>query len=148
MAPKITQTDLPFPAFSLEADCDYLLARHLAFTGGIFHSRAGYFSHQACENVLQAPTAPVGAISLGANCCFQTHRRLFQRLFGTKLRASRSPLIFGVGIPDIGSTDSDAGRFKGATAVGRAVPKRCLDPIQISPLNKESGPCRCCSGYQ
>jgi hypothetical protein len=31
-----------------------------------------------------------------------------------------------VGIPDIGSTDNDAGRFKGATAVGRAVPKRCL----------------------
>jgi hypothetical protein len=54
------------------------------------------------------------------------HRTAVSRLFGTKLRVSHSPPIFEVGIPDIGSTESDAGRFQGATAVGCAVPNRCL----------------------
>jgi hypothetical protein len=74
----------------------------------------------------------------------RAHRTVVSRLFGTKLRASHSLRIFGVGIPDIGSTDSDAGRLKGATADLSAARRS----HQISPLNKESGPCRCCSGYQ
>jgi hypothetical protein len=41
-----------------------------------------------------------------------------------------------VGIPDIGSTDGDAGRFKGITAVGRAVPKRCPDPDSNFPAEQ------------
>jgi hypothetical protein len=39
--------------------------------------------------------------------------------------------------PDIGSMDSDGGRFEGATAVGRAVPERPPSIPKASPLQGE-----------
>ncbi|MHB8271844.1 HEPN domain-containing protein [Bradyrhizobium sp.] len=54
MAPKIIQTDMPFPTFSMEADTDYLLARLVNFSGAGFHSRAGFFAQQACEKYMKA----------------------------------------------------------------------------------------------
>jgi hypothetical protein len=48
----------------------------------------------------------------------------------------------GVGNPNIESMDSDAGRFEGAIAVGRAVPERRPSILKSSPLNKESGQCQ------
>jgi hypothetical protein len=54
MPPKTAPTDLPFHAFSLEADRDYLLARMLSFTGAGFQSRAGFLGQQACEKYMKA----------------------------------------------------------------------------------------------
>jgi HEPN domain-containing protein len=51
---KPTPTDFPFAVFSMEADCDYLLARMIHFLGAGFHSRAGFFAQQACEKYLKA----------------------------------------------------------------------------------------------
>jgi HEPN domain-containing protein len=48
------KTDLPFTTFSIEADRDYLLARHISFLGSGFHSRAGYLGQQACEKYMKA----------------------------------------------------------------------------------------------
>ena len=56
MAPPIIKTALPFPVFSLEADRDYLLARHINILGAGFHSRAGYMAQQACEKYMKAVT--------------------------------------------------------------------------------------------
>jgi hypothetical protein len=53
---KIVPTDLPFTAFSMEADRDYLLARMISFLGGGFHSRAGFLGQQACEKYMKALT--------------------------------------------------------------------------------------------
>ena len=52
--PRIVETDKPFPIFSIEADKDYLLARAMNFAGSLFHGRAGYCAHQACEKYLKA----------------------------------------------------------------------------------------------
>jgi len=54
VTPKRITIDKPFTIFSTEADKDYLLARMVSFLGGGFHSRAGYFGHQACEKYLKA----------------------------------------------------------------------------------------------
>src|ERR1700687_6065558 len=53
-APAVIEADFPFVVFSLEADRDYLLARHLSFTGHGFHSRAGFLGQQACEKYMKA----------------------------------------------------------------------------------------------
>lgn len=54
MPAKMIKTDKPFTVFSVEADIDYLSARMLAFLGNLFHARAGYLGHQACEKYLKA----------------------------------------------------------------------------------------------
>jgi HEPN domain len=57
MAPKddkIVASQQPFPVFSMEADLDYVLARLIAFIGGRFGARAGFFAHGACEKYLKA----------------------------------------------------------------------------------------------
>jgi HEPN domain-containing protein len=54
--PRVIKTDFPFVVFSIEADRDYLLARHLSFTGAGFHSRAGFLGQQACEKYMKALT--------------------------------------------------------------------------------------------
>jgi HEPN domain-containing protein len=51
---EIKKTGLPFTAFSMEADHDYLLARMISTFGGGFGARAGYFGQQACEKYLKA----------------------------------------------------------------------------------------------
>lgn len=52
--PAVIKTDFPFSVFSLEADTDYLLARHISFVGAGFTSRAGFFGQQACEKYMKA----------------------------------------------------------------------------------------------
>lgn len=54
MAPKVMNTDMPFPVFSTEADRDYILARLIHFVGGPFGGRAGFFAQMACEKYLKA----------------------------------------------------------------------------------------------
>src|SRR4051812_26056718 len=49
------RTNLPFPAFSSEADTDYLLSRMVHFLGGSFYFRTGFFDRQACEKYMKAP---------------------------------------------------------------------------------------------
>src|SRR5688572_8847759 len=51
---KMVITDMPFSVMSSEADIDYLLARMIAFSGGHFQGRAGYFGQMACEKYLKA----------------------------------------------------------------------------------------------
>ncbi len=68
MPPRTIKTDLPFTAFSIEADRDYLLARHLNTLGAGFHSRAGFSCQQACEKYLKAITVQVSSEYL------QTHK--------------------------------------------------------------------------
>src|SRR5579862_6210480 len=55
-AAKTIKTDFPFPVFAMEADRDYILARHTSFLGVGFHSRAGLFCQQACEKYMKAVT--------------------------------------------------------------------------------------------
>lgn len=52
--PKRVTTNLPWQAFGMEADRDYLLARWIHSSGGTFHSRAGFFAQQACEKYMKA----------------------------------------------------------------------------------------------
>jgi hypothetical protein len=51
---KMVQTDMPFTAFSMEADRDYILARFINFLGDACASRAGYFAQAACEKYMKA----------------------------------------------------------------------------------------------
>ena len=53
---KIVQTEMPFTAFSMEADRDYILARFINFLGGAFASRAGYCAQASCEKYMKAFT--------------------------------------------------------------------------------------------
>lgn len=57
---KDAKADMPFWAFSREADVDYLLARSLHFTGIAFQGRAGFFAHGACEKYMKAITVQGG----------------------------------------------------------------------------------------
>lgn len=51
---QFIDTNKPFPAFSLEADRDYLLARLINFSGAGFAPRTGYFGQQAIEKYMKA----------------------------------------------------------------------------------------------
>ena len=131
MAPKITQTDLPFRVFarsglrlSIGATSRFY-RRYFSFEGGIFLS----------PSLRKRPLGPDhprrGHFFGRQTVASRAHRTAVSRLFGTKLTARHSPFIFGVGIPDIGSTDSvraASRRHSGRLCRSQALP---VNPIQF-----------------
>lgn len=91
-SPKRIKFELGWPAFVIEADRDYLLARWIHFSGGGFHARAGFFAHQACEKYLKAiMVAATGEylqthrLPLLANECSDLHKMFSHTVFRTTI---------------------------------------------------------------